>query len=170
MFQDFAGENPDICVTIGRTVAVTGPCGEDCGLTLLFLPVMVKAIGKNPIWQFIHEDDLIELIVLLLKNRKRGIYNLCGDGGLTYRQMIKQLQKPSLTLPSWLIYWGTDITWKMRLQSRSQAGGVHLLQYPITLNNEKVKKDTGYQLRYTGQEAFDIFLQTTGKKKPPIFR
>jgi UDP-glucose 4-epimerase len=165
MFQDFAGENPDILVTIGRTVAVTGPGGEDCGLTLLFLPVMVKATGKNPRWQFIHEDDLRELIILLLKNRKRGIYNLTGDGGLAYRQMIKRLGKPSATMPAWLLYWGTGIAWKLRLQSRSQAGGVHMLQYPITLSNQKVKKETGYRLRYTGQEAFEVFLKAIGKEK-----
>ena len=166
MFQDFAKENPNICVTIGRTVAVTGPYGDGCGLTLLFLPIMVKPIGKNPLWQFIHEDDLGELVVLLLKDRKAGIYNLTGDGGLTYNQMIKELGKPSLQLPSCLLYWGTKITWMLHLQSRSQAGGVHLLRYPITLSNEKVKKETGYRLRYTGQEAFDVFLQATGKKKP----
>jgi UDP-glucose 4-epimerase len=166
MFQDFARENPDICVTIGRTVAVTGPHGDSCGLILLFLPVMVQTVGKNPLWQFIHEDDLTELVVLLLKGRKNGIYNLTGDGGLTYHQMIRELGKPSVRLPSWLLYWGTKITWFLHLQSRSQAGGVHLLQHPVTLSNEKVKLETGYRPRYTGQEAFDVFLQATGKKKP----
>jgi UDP-glucose 4-epimerase len=168
MFQDFARENPNICVTIGRTVAVTGPCGNDCGLTLLFLPIMVKPMRKNPLWQFIHEDDLMELIIQLLKSRKDGIYHLTADGGLTYAQMIKKLDKPSPQLPSWLLYWGTKITWKLHLQSRSQAGGVHLLQYPITLSNEKVKKEMGYRLRYTGQEAFDVFLQATGKKEATL--
>jgi len=166
MFQDFAIENPNICVTIGRTVTVTGPCGDASGLTVLFLPVMVKPIGKNPLWQFIHEDDLMELIVLLLKSSKGGIYNLTGDGGLSYGQMIKELDKPSLRLPSWLLYWGIKITWMLHLQSRSQAGGLRMLQYPITLSDEKVKTETGYRLRYTGQEAFDIFLKATGKKKP----
>jgi UDP-glucose 4-epimerase len=166
MFQDFAGNHPEICVTIGRTVAVTGPNGDGCGLTLLFLPVMVKPVGKNPFWQFIHEDDLMEIIVLLLKRRKSGIYNLSGDGGLTYQQIIRELGKPSLQLPSWLLYWGTKITWMLHLQSRSQAGGVHLLQYPISLSNAKVKQETGYSPHYTGQEAFAVFLQAAGKKKP----
>ncbi|MGP8080710.1 MAG: NAD-dependent epimerase/dehydratase family protein [Dehalococcoidales bacterium] len=165
MFQDFAKENPDICVTIGRTVAVTGPHGDSCGLNLLFLPVMVQPMDKNPLWQFIHEDDLVELVVLLLQRRKSCIYNLSGDGGLTYLQMIRELAKPSVRLPSWLLYWGTKITWFLHLQSRSQAGGVHLLEYPIMLSNEKVKQETGYRLRCTGEEAFDIFLQAAGKKK-----
>jgi UDP-glucose 4-epimerase len=163
MFQDFARKNPGVYVTIGRTAAVTGPCGNACGITVLFLPVMVKSMGRNPLWQFIHEDDLAELIVLLLKKRKAGIYNLSGDGGLTYHEMIKKLGKPSFSLPSWLLYWGIKITWKLHLQSKGQAGGLFLLEYPITLSNAKVKKATGYQLRYTGQAAFDIFLEATGK-------
>jgi UDP-glucose 4-epimerase len=160
MFQEFAKKNPDICVTIGRTAPVTGPGGDACGLTLLFLPVMIRSLGNNPFWQFIHEDDLVELIVRLLKKRKIGIYNFTGDGGLTYRQMIKESGKPSISLPSWLLYRGIKITWKLRLQSLSQAGGLAMLQYPIILSNEKVKKETGYKLRYSGQEAFRIFLGT----------
>jgi len=165
MFQDFAKKNPNICVTIGRTVPVTGPCGDACGLNTLFLPIMVKAIGKNPLWQFIHEDDLIELITILLKKKKAGTFNFTGDGGLTYSQIIKELGKPSISLPSWLLYWGIKITWRLRLQTKSQAGGLHMLQYPIILSNEKIKKELGYTPRYTGQQAFDIFLQVTGKKK-----
>jgi UDP-glucose 4-epimerase len=163
MFQKFAKIHPGTAVTIGRTAAVTGPCGNACGLTVLFLPVMVKAFGKNPLWQFIHEDDLAEMVVLLLNQRKCGIYNLAGDGGVTYRQMIKKLGKPSVSLPAWLLYWGIKTTWKLRLQSKSQAGGLLMLEYPITLDTTKVKKETGYKLRYTAEEAFDLFLKANGR-------
>lgn len=163
LFQDFAEKNPDICVTIGRTAPVTGPCGEACGLTALFLPVMVKALGKNPLWQFIHEDDLVELTVLLLKNEKAGIYNLAGDGALPYYQMIKKMGKPSIALPSWLLYRGIQISWKLHLQSRSQAGGIGMLQYPIILDNTKVKNATGYKMCYTAPEAFDALLRSMEK-------
>ena len=120
---------------------------------------MVVPLGKNPLWQFIHEDDWVELVVRLLKGKKGGIYNLAGEGGLTYRDMIGNLGKPSISLPSWLLYWGTKLSWVLRLQSRSQAGGLHMLEYPIIISNEKVKRETGYELRYTGEEAFNEFLK-----------
>lgn len=159
MFQDFAKKNPDVCVTIGRTVAVTGPGGDASGLMALFLPVMIKASGKDPLWQFIHEDDLAEIVFRLLKNRQSGIYNLAGDGGLTYSQMIKMTGKASVTLPAKLLYRVVKAAWRARLQSRSQAGGLFLLEYPINVSNDKVKKATGYKLRYTGQEAFEAFIK-----------
>jgi UDP-glucose 4-epimerase len=163
MFQGFAKENPNTCVTIGRTVAVTGQCGEACGLTTLFLPVMVKITGKNPLWQFIHEEDLVELIVLLLKNRKAGIFNLAGEGGVTYGDMIKSLGKPSISLPGWLLRGAINLTWKLRLQSKGSVGTLALLEYPIIISNEKVLKETGYKMRYTGREAWEAFLKATGK-------
>jgi hypothetical protein len=49
------------------------------------------------------------------------------------------------------------------LQSRGQAGALSMLEYPITISNDKVKKETGYKLRYTGREAFDKFLEATGR-------
>ena len=164
MFQTFAKENPNTCVTIGRTVAVTGQCGEACGLTTLFLPVMVKIAGKNPLWQFIHEEDLVELIVLLLKNRKAGIFNLAGEGGVTYGDMIKDLGKPSISLPGWLLRGAINLTWKLRLQSKGSVGTLALLEYPIIISNEKMLKATGYQMRYTGREAWEAFVKVTGKK------
>ncbi len=163
MFQDFAKEHPEICVTIGRTVAVTGPGGDACGIKELFTPVMVRAAGKNPLWQFIHEDDLAELIILLLKKKKAGIYNLTAEGGLTYSEMIKKLGKPSVTLPSWLLYQGVKFSWKLKLQTKSQPGGLFMLEYPINISNEKIKRETGYQMRYTGPEAFAAFFQSRKK-------
>jgi UDP-glucose 4-epimerase len=163
LFQEFAKTHPNVSVTIGRTAPVTGPCGEACGLTVLFLPVMVKALGKNPAWQFIHEDDLAELIVLLLKKKKSGIFNLAGDGALPYYQMIKKMGKPSIALPARLLYWGIQISWKLHLQKRSQPGGLWMLSYPILLDNAKVKAATGYQMRYTAPQAFDAFLRSMEK-------
>ncbi|MGD1119087.1 MAG: NAD-dependent epimerase/dehydratase family protein [Dehalococcoidales bacterium] len=165
LFQDFAEKNPEICVTIGRTAPVTGPRGNACGLTALFLPVMVKAVVRNPAWQFIHEDDLAELAVRLLRQKNNGIYNLAGDGTLTYGEMIKKLRRPCVSLPARLLYSGVQITWKLHLQKRSQPGGLAMLLYPIAMSNEKVKKATGYQPRYTGPEAFEAFLKASGGKK-----
>ncbi|MFA5309975.1 MAG: NAD-dependent epimerase/dehydratase family protein [Dehalococcoidales bacterium] len=164
LFQDYASRNPGVCVTIGRTAPVTGPGGNACGLTALFLPVMVKAAGSNPPWQFIHEDDLAELVVRLLKQRKSGIYNLAGDGALAYCEMIKKLGRPCISLPAWVLYRGIQISWHLRWQARTQPGGLAMLKYPIALSNAKVKQATGYLPRHTGPQAFEAFIQSLRKK------
>jgi UDP-glucose 4-epimerase len=164
LFQQFAKDNPGVCVTIGRTVAVTGPGGEACGLAELFMPLMVRAGGKDPLWQFIHEEDWAELVVRLLRGKMGGIYNFAAAGGLTYKQMIAKLGKPSIALPARLLYGGIRLSWGLRLQKKSQCGGMHMLEYPINISSEKLLKETGYKMRYTGEEAFGEMVGAIRRK------
>lgn len=162
MFQDFMVKNPDTCVTIVRTVTVTGPHIVAGGLTVLFTPVMIRARGYDPEWQFIHEDDLVELVTILLKKKQGGLFNVAGEGGLRYTEMIKAVGKRSIALPAGLLAWFTRLSWNLHLQSRS-PGGMEILKYPIVVNTEKVRNATGYKFRYSGPEAFASFLDTLKK-------
>jgi UDP-glucose 4-epimerase len=157
MFQDFMKSHPDRCVTIVRTVAVTGPHIVAGGLSVLFTPVMIRPKGYDPLWQFIHEDDLVELVIILLKQRQHGIFNVAGDGGVRYSEMIQAAGKRSIALPAGLLVRFTHLSWNLHLQSRS-PGGLDILMYPIVVNTERVRKATGYEFRYTGKEAFNAFM------------
>ena len=157
MFQDFMKSHPDMAVTIVRTVAVTGPHSVVGGLSVLFTPVMIRAKGHDPLWQFIHEDDLVELVTILLKQRQHGVFNVAGDGGVRYSEMIQAAGKRSIALPAGPLAWFTNLSWKLHLQS-SSPGGVDILTHPIVVNTEKVRKATGYEFRYTSREAFDAFM------------
>jgi len=162
LFQDFMANHPDISVTIVRTVTVTGPHIVAGGLTVLFTPVMIRASGHDPLWQFIHEDDLVEVVTVLLKQKQKGIFNVAGEGGLRYTEMIKAVGKRSIALPAGLLSRFTRLSWQLHLQSRS-PGGVEILKYPIVVNTEKVRTATGFNFRYSGPEAFRAFLDTLRK-------
>lgn len=159
IFQEYMEAHPDVCVTIIRAATVTGPKMASGGLDQLFTPVMVRPAGCDPLWQFIHEEDLAELAMVLVKGRHRGVFNAAADGGLRYTQIIDALRKPCLTLPGGMLAWLTRVSWKLRLQSRS-PGGVELLMHPVTVNTEKLKKATGFQCQYTGQQAFMSFINS----------
>jgi len=162
MFQDFMERHPDICVTIVRTVAVAGPSGSNMGLAVLFMPVMIRPSGYDPLWQFIHEDDLVEVVTILLKQKQRGIFNVAGERGLRYTEMIAASGKPSISLPAGLLRWLANIAWKLRL-SRAEGGGLELLKYPAVVSTEKVQKTTGFKFRYSGPEAFMSFIEAMRK-------
>jgi len=109
MFQDFMKSHSDMAVTIVRTVAVTGPHSVVGGLSVLFTPVMIRAKGHDPLWQFIHEDDLVELVTILLKQRQHGVFNVAGDGGVRYSEMIQAAGKRSIALPAGPLAWFTNL-------------------------------------------------------------
>ena len=166
MFQEFMKQNPDTCVSVLRVVVVAGP-GGDGGPLASFLknPVSVRIKGYDPLWQFVHEDDLTELTVLLLKNGHKGVFNVAGDGAILYSEMLAKIGKRCLTLPNKVSAFITNLTWYLHLQSESPGGkSSDILMYPIFLSTEKVKKETGFAFKYTGQEAFQLFLDAARSK------
>lgn len=159
MFREYMDTHPDTCVTILRVAAVTGPRMASGGLDHLFTPVMLRTAGCDPLWQFIHEDDLADLAMVLVKGNHRGIFNAAAEGGMRYSAIINALKKPSLTLPSGLLIWLTRLSWKLHFQSRS-PGGVELLMHPVNMNTGRLVNCTGFQCKYTGKEAFMSFINS----------
>ncbi len=163
MFQEFMRQNKQMCTTIVRTVAVVGPQAGVSGLNVLFTPVMMRPIGFNPPWQFVHEDDLADLIISLLLQRKPGIFNCGGDGWVTYKQMVAASGRPCIALPASILSVLIKITWALRLQSRSPAG-LDFMQHPIVVCTDKVQREAGFRFRHTSREAFETL---PGAKIPP---
>ena len=157
MFQDHMKDHPDSSVTIVRTAAVVGPNIVAGGLTTLFTPVMMRAGSRDPLWQFVHEDDLLEIVVALLQKKEKGIFNVSADDGMRYTEIIKAMGRPSIALPEGMISGLARLSWQLRLQSRS-SGGTEMLTYSTVMDTEKVKKATGHSFKYTGREAFMSFL------------
>ena len=160
MFQDFMKRSPDTCSIIVRTCAVTGPQGGGAGLTNLFTPIMIRPMGYDPPWQFVHEDDLTELISTLLSQKQKGIFNSAGEGFLRYREIIAAIGKPSIALPASLLSLLINLSWRLHLQSNSPAGGLEMIKYPIVISTEKLKKTTGFEFRYSSREALMSLINT----------
>ena len=158
MFQDFMKDNADYCVTIVRACPVLGPRGGGSVSAGMYQKVMLRLQGYNPQLQYLHEDDLADILTMLIMQEQPGIFNAGGDGTLSYQEVIALTGRPCIVLPSWLITPMLSITWDLHLQSASPPGGLDFIKYPVVLNNEKLKKTTGYQFRYTTKDTLMSFL------------
>lgn len=166
MFQEFMKQNPDACVSILRASAVAGP-ESDGGPLAAFLrnPVAVSIKGYDPKWQFVHEEDLVELTVFLLKKGHKGVFNVAGDGAILYSEMMSNIGKKCIALPNKVSAFITNLTWYLHLQNESPSGkSSDILMYPMVLSTEKLKKETGFQFKHTGYEAFQSFVDAARKR------
>ena len=166
MFQEFMKQNPDACVSILRASAVAGP-ESDGGPLASFLknPVAFCIKGYDPEWQFVHEDDLIECTIHMLKNGHNGVFNVAGDGAIRFSEMMSKIGKKCVALPNKVSTFITNLTWNLHLQSESPGGkSMDILMYPMVLSTEKLKKETGFQFKHTGNEAFQMFLDAARSK------
>ena len=136
-----------------------GPGGKGTAATTGFTPVaMPRCIGHDPLWQFIHEDDVVDLLIAMAKQKPTGVFNAAGEGTIPYSEIASALGKICLPLPDFLIKATTALTWSLRLQSRSPASGLQFMKYPVILGTEKLEKEVGFKCRYSSREALRAYV------------
>jgi UDP-glucose 4-epimerase len=166
MFQDLMERCPDLCVNIVRACSILGPEGIGSVSTGMFQSVMIRLIGYDPLVQFLHEDDLAELIVTLIRSKKRGVFNAGGEGALRYREVIAATGRPCVAVPAKMLSLLLTLSWRLRLQAESPPGGLEFIKYPIVVSTEKVREEVGFEFRYTTRDTLESYLGAAhGRRK-----
>ena len=115
--------------------------------------------------QFVHEDDVVEGITALLLGKHAGAYNVAGDGLMTNRECAELIGTPIRKMPVGLYRRLARVMWKLR-QAEAPPGAVDFALYSWLLSNEKLKRTTGWQPKYTSRETFEITMRAHGKLGP----
>jgi UDP-glucose 4-epimerase len=164
ILTDFAAAYGGVCLTILRSCPVIGPNAANSIVTSMFKPVMIRVTGFDPPLQFVHEDDLAELMIAMLMQRKSGIFNVAADGEVRYTELAKLYGKRTVTLPDKLLRLLMSFSWTLHLQSESPPSGLEFIKYPPIVSTEKLKRETGFQFRYSSKEAVVSFMSATAER------
>jgi UDP-glucose 4-epimerase len=154
----FGEAHPDIVLTIVRPCFVVGP-GFDNPLSRYLQKKIVPLPSRTAPFQFIHEDDLAEIIYMLLREEKRGVFNLAADGTMTFDEMVHILGNWLIKLPVAVMSPMNSLMWFLRLKCITEfpSPGLNLALYPWIASNEKIKRELNYTFKYTTREAFEDF-------------
>ncbi|MSQ11614.1 MAG: NAD-dependent epimerase/dehydratase family protein [Dehalococcoidia bacterium] len=158
LFGEYASQHPDTIVTVLRGCVVMGPHANNFIANALTKPVMVGVLGCDPPMQFLHEDDLVELLIRLIHEPQPGIYNVGGEGTVRYSRVVRASGRPLVRLPALVLYPVIQLLWLLRAQRDSPACGLDLVRWPWVASAEKLKAETGFKPRYTSQQALEAFL------------
>ncbi len=160
MLRDFARAHAEMKVCIVRPCIVLGPTVSNyIAANLLRLPVAALIDGHDVPFQFIHEDDLVELLVACVSREAAGIYNAAADGMLTTRELASIQGKRALPVPRALVAGVLWATQKAHLLRYSLAPGVlEYYRWPWVAANDKARAELGFAPRYTSRQVFDIVV------------
>ena len=158
LFQAFATEHPETCVSILRGCVVMGPNAANFITSALDKPLLIGVRGDDPEMQFIHEDDLAELLLRFATEPHPGVYNVAGPGSVRWSEAVSLARKPLVRLPAPLVYGLTGLAWRVRAQSDSPSVGLDFIRWPWTVSTEKLAQETDYACRHTSREALDAYL------------
>ncbi len=159
LFQRFGEGTERPLVTVLRSCPVIGPNSFDAIGARVFQPIMIRVLGHDPPMQFIHEDDLINLLVYAIKEKMAGIFNVAGEGLVGYSELATVARKPMLVLPRVFLSPLLQATWWARLQSASSAAGLVYIMHPWVVDAGRFVREGGFRYRYSSEDAVRCLLQ-----------
>lgn len=161
IFDDFIIDRPDITVSIVRPCYVIGPGIANPLSTHLKKKFVVFPSNARP-WQFVHEDDLRDVLVMLIEKQIGGIYNIAGSGSITFNEMIRMLGNIPVPIPWPLLYVANDLAWRLRLSFITEfpSPAMRMMVHPWIADSKKLITETGYRYRYSSREAFESFARS----------
>jgi len=165
MLTDFAASQENFCLTILRSCPVIGPDADNSVVTSMFQPVMIRVAGYDPPMQFVHEDDLIELIVTIISQKKSGIFNVAGDGEIRYSEVARLSGRKMLALPEKVLRSLMGLLWALHLQKKSPASGLEFIKYPPIVSTQKLKSEMGFQFCCSSKDALLSYVITERQRK-----
>ncbi len=164
----FSAEQPAIKTAVLRPVFVVGKGFDDpLARHLRHSPVIIPSTTA-PL-QFVHEDDLVAIVYLMLQRETTGTFNVGAEGTVTLSEMVKMLGNRKLCVPFWLMYYFNAAAWALRLRFLSESPSVGLkgIRYPWIVSSEELRRETGYEYAYTSRGAFADWVKHVKAETSP---
>ena len=162
LIQPFIRKNPDITFTVLRPCFVTGPNFISNPLARYLTKRIVMLPSKTAPFQYMHEDDLARIVEMCLEKSINGVYNVGGEGTITFREMVEMLGNKILTIPPGLMYVLNNISWFLRLSFLTEASSssLNLVYHSWIVSPKRLIDETGFEYYHDTRSAFEDFVRS----------
>ncbi|MBU1292601.1 NAD-dependent epimerase/dehydratase family protein [Patescibacteria group bacterium] len=177
LFAKAKQEGKEVPTTIVRPAAITGPRGRFMRIRFglqaalagqlkdsfvyRLVSTMTRFVPVTPRWvrQFIHEDDVVNLIELLAFSEPKGsyeIFNICPPGEVVRgKDMALAVGKKTLLIQPWMARLPFAFLWHAtRGKIPTAKGSWKGYSYPIAVDGSKLTRVYGYEYQYASLDAF----------------
>src|SRR6266536_3867663 len=155
--RDFAEDNPHVLVTMLRFSNVLGDSMDTPFAQALRMPVAPEVFGFDPRLQFTHEDDVVNALMYATTHDVPGIYNVAGDGMVTWSEVCRILGKNRLPLPPLLTNPAAGPLRALRVLDLPPEM-LALLRYGRGVDNSRFKR-AGFGYKFTTAGTVNAFAR-----------
>ncbi|MFJ2114016.1 MULTISPECIES: NAD-dependent epimerase/dehydratase family protein [unclassified Streptomyces] len=164
--RGFARRRPDVAVCVLRFANILGPGADSPLAEYLSLPVLPTVLGYDPRLQFVHEDDVLDVLMIASDEPRRGTlnsgtFNVAGDGVLLLSQCARRLGRPTMPLVLPAVTWvGTALRAVGMTDFAPEQ--IRLLTHGRVVSTDQMRETLGFVPSYTTAEAFADFAGSRG--------
>jgi UDP-glucose 4-epimerase len=165
--RGFTRRRPDVITTVLRLAPFVGPAADTTLTRFFSLPAVPTVFGRDPRLQFIHVDDVLEILVRSVVENHRGTYNVAGPGVITLSQAVRRAGRVSVPVVE------PGMSAFAAFVKASGIGEFSLDQLDLfvhgrVVDTSRLIEEYGYQPRST-EEAFADLVRGRGMTRPGAF-
>ncbi len=133
-----------LATVVLRPVNVVGPHINNTVSKYLRLPRIPYMAGFNPMWQFIHEEDMLRAILAVVDgDRTWGAFNVAGTAAVPLSVALRLTESPTLPVP------GPMVPLLKRLAPAAARAlpsyMMDFLRYPVVISDDAFRKKFGWE-------------------------
>ena len=150
--------SPQLTTTVLRLCYTLGPSGAGTLARFLRGRRVPLVLGFDPLFQFMHEDDVVVALALTVERRLRGIFNVAGPQPLPLSNIVReagrlQVRLPEFVLAGMLGHFGLP---------KLPLGALGHLKYPVVIDARSFAESTGFAHAHNEIEAIRDFRRSKG--------
>jgi UDP-glucose 4-epimerase len=147
----FATKSKGTVVTVLRTAPIVGPTVRNWVTRYLAAEKVLTLLGFDPLWQLVHEVDVLAAFKLAIDRDHPGTYNIVGDGVLPLSTIVRLAGRKCQPLFHPLAGVAVGALWAAQA-APFPSSFLRYLRYLCVADGEKAQ-DMGFRPAYTTREA-----------------
>ncbi len=144
---------PDMKTTVLRMCYTLGPTKHGTLSTFLKGPMVPMVLGFDPLYQFMHEQDVVSAIVLAATSRVAGVFNVAGPQPVPLSLVIRVTGRTAVPLPEPIF---RRLVGRFGLPKLTRGAMQHI-KYPVIIDGGHFRKATGFQHQIDEIQAMEAF-------------
>jgi UDP-glucose 4-epimerase len=160
LMAEYRQKHPGLRQLIFRPGTVLGQFTKNRITNLFHRPTLVGVTGTDTPFVFVWDQDVADAVAKGILENRDGIFNLVGDGVVTFREIAQLTGARFVQVP--------PIVMKALLFALQKLGitdygpeQVMFIQYRPCMANKRLKEEFGFTPTKNSREAFEYYLEHT---------
>lgn len=145
----------NISTVVLRPCNIVGTLIQNAMTRFLAGPIALRPVDYNPVFQFIHEFDMAQILYKAMEHLPTGTYNVAGDDYISFREALDVVGTKGVPFPMILGKPLNNLVRRINIDVPDYL--IDYLKFSCLISNAEMKKHLGQQfMRFSIKEALEL--------------
>jgi len=148
-------QKPQLTTSVLRICYSLGPLGQGTLASFLRGRAVPMVMGFDPLFQYLHEDDVIQALILSIEKKLRGVFNVAGPQPVPLSALAHEVGRHVLPMPEFML---RTMLGRFGLPKLA-AGALNHIKYPVVVDASAFRAATGFVHKHDELSTARAFKQ-----------